>query len=199
MSSSKGRDRGRWPGTKNIISLMEFVVINSWVRKSREKKQCTKNHRIPNHNIAEFNMTPALIIADSAKSFDVPLGALRLQYPGKRLVVAVAIVSLAPNDSSGSQRKLLLLQRAETEDVYPLMYELPGGNTEPDDTTLLSTVVREAEEETGLSVTKIYLSRFRIRDFQEQGDSIQFFGGSGSWYGIEYSNQSERTLRLRLG
>ena len=101
-------------------------------------------------------MTPAFIIADSAKSFDVPLGDLRLQYLSKHLVVGVAIVSLAPNDSSGSQRKLLLLQRAETEDVYPLMYELPGGNTEPDDTTLLNTVMREAEEETGLSVTKIW-------------------------------------------
>jgi 8-oxo-dGTP pyrophosphatase MutT (NUDIX family) len=36
------------------------------------------------------------------------------------------------------------------------MYELPGGNAEPDDMTLLSTVVREAEEETGLSVTNIW-------------------------------------------
>ena len=101
-------------------------------------------------------MTPALIIADSAKSFDVPLGDLRDQYSDKRLVVGVAIVFLAPNDSSGSQRKLLLLQRAETEDVYPLMWELPGGGAESDDATLLSTVVREAEEETGLTVTKIW-------------------------------------------
>jgi len=101
-------------------------------------------------------MTPSLIIDDSVKSFDVPLGDLRLQYPGKRLVVGVAIVSLSPKDSSGSQRKLLLLQRAEAEDVYPLMYELPGGGAELDDTTLLSTVVREAEEETGLTVTKIW-------------------------------------------
>ena len=36
------------------------------------------------------------------------------------------------------------------------MYELSGGGAEPDDTTLLSTVVREAEEETGLSVTQIW-------------------------------------------
>ncbi|KIM44543.1 hypothetical protein M413DRAFT_355754 [Hebeloma cylindrosporum] len=36
------------------------------------------------------------------------------------------------------------------------MYELPGGGAEPDDMTLLSTVMRETEEETGLSVTKIW-------------------------------------------
>ncbi|KAF8906812.1 NUDIX hydrolase domain-like protein [Gymnopilus junonius] len=103
-----------------------------------------------------------LFIADSAQRFNVPLDELHAQHPGKRLVVGVAIT--APmvaitqdfSDPNKSQaKKLLLLQRAETENVYPLMYELPGGGAEPQDTSLLATVVRETAEETGLSVTRI--------------------------------------------
>jgi 8-oxo-dGTP pyrophosphatase MutT (NUDIX family) len=151
--------------------------------------------------ITSLNMTPPFIIADSVKPFNVPPGDLRLQYPGKRLVVGVAIVSLPPNDLSGSQLKLLLLQRAETEDVYPLMYELPGGGAEPDDMTLLSTVVREAEEETGLSITNIWgtFPGFEYETSKSKAIQFNFFGESGSWYGVEYSNQSERTLHLRVG
>jgi 8-oxo-dGTP pyrophosphatase MutT (NUDIX family) len=121
-----------------------------------------------------LNMTPTFIIADSAKPFDIPLGDLCLQYPGKRLVVGVAIVSFPPNDSSGSQRKLLLLQRAKDEFDHPLMYELPGGNAEPDDSTLLSTVVREAEEETGLSVTHIWGTFPGFEYETSKGKAIQF-------------------------
>ncbi|THU77669.1 hypothetical protein K435DRAFT_628925, partial [Dendrothele bispora CBS 962.96] len=50
---------------------------------------------------------------------------------------------------------LLLLQRAANEDAYPNMYELPGGNWEKIDETILHTVAREALEETGLMITAI--------------------------------------------
>ena len=44
--------------------------------------------------------------------------------------------------------QLLVLQRAAHEDAYPHMYELPGGNWEKENSTILHTVAREALEET---------------------------------------------------
>ncbi|KDR78056.1 hypothetical protein GALMADRAFT_1299168 [Galerina marginata CBS 339.88] len=101
-----------------------------------------------------------LFVSESAQPFDVPLSDLRVQHLGKRLVVGVAIIArvyLGQEKNSQEKwiNKLLLLHRAETEDVYPLMYELLGGGAEPEDATLLNTVVRETKEETGLSVIEI--------------------------------------------
>jgi len=57
---------------------------------------------------------------------------------------------------AGSPRKkLLLLQRAAFEDTFPNMFEIPGGHAEDADETILSTVVRETFEETGLVVKRI--------------------------------------------
>lgn len=53
-----------------------------------------------------------------------------------------------------SQRRVLLLQRAET-DSMPGCWEGPGGASESDDKTLLDGVAREVLEETGLHVSKI--------------------------------------------
>lgn len=52
-------------------------------------------------------------------------------------------------------KKLLLLQRAASEDAYPDVYEIPGGHAEDGDSTILDTVARETQEETGLIVKRI--------------------------------------------
>ncbi|KAJ7475920.1 NUDIX hydrolase domain-like protein, partial [Mycena latifolia] len=80
----------------------------------------------------------------------IPLDQLRELYPGKRITVGVAIVSTNSNPP-----KLLLLQRSEDEETLPNMYELPGGNCDPEDATVLDCVTREALEETGLEVSEI--------------------------------------------
>lgn len=89
----------------------------------------------------------ALIIDPSVARYNVALAELYKSYPGKRLVVGVAIFS--------PTKRLLLLKTAASEDMFPDMYEIPGGHAEDGDKTILSTVVRETHEETGLTVCRI--------------------------------------------
>jgi len=59
-----------------------------------------------------------------------------------RIVVAGVIVK---------NQKVLLLQRNESEDVLPGIWELPSGKREPGETSI-EALLREIKEETGLSV-----------------------------------------------
>lgn len=63
--------------------------------------------------------------------------------------------SFSTSDGFVPARKLLVLQRAASEDTFPNMFEIPGGHAEDIDDTILSTVVRETLEETGLVVKRI--------------------------------------------
>ena len=83
----------------------------------------------------------------------IPLALLYvLPWADRRIVVGVAIFSSFPESP---RKKLLLLRRAASEDAFPNMFEIPGGHAEDVDETLLSTVVRETLEETGLVVKHI--------------------------------------------
>ncbi|KAJ6526564.1 NUDIX hydrolase domain-like protein [Mycena vulgaris] len=84
------------------------------------------------------------IVSSAVQGRDIPLPALCDEHKGKRVTVGIAIVT----ETKSKLKKLLLL-------AYPNMYELPGGNWEAVDTTVLHTVAREAVEETGLVVTRI--------------------------------------------
>lgn len=114
-------------------------------------------------------------IHPKVQGYNVPLSELQECHPDKRLVVGVAIFSTSQGNSEDTPtRRLLLLQRAATEDVYPLMYEIPGGGAEPEDKTILDTVVREVKEETGLTVTAI-ISDFEGFEYStRRGMSVQF-------------------------
>ena len=101
-------------------------------------------------------MSPSFQVPSSLKHRHIPLPELCGQNEGKRITVGVAIVSQPP---PGLPKKVLLLQRAAEEDVLPNMYELPGGNWEETDGTILDTVAREAKEETGLVMSAV-LSEF---------------------------------------
>jgi 8-oxo-dGTP pyrophosphatase MutT (NUDIX family) len=93
----------------------------------------------------------AFVVSPAVQHRDIPIQALCDEHTGKRVTVGVAIVA----DTEASVKKLLILQRAADEEAYPNMYELPGGNWEAADSTILHTVAREALEETGLVVTHI--------------------------------------------
>ncbi|KAJ7455375.1 NUDIX hydrolase domain-like protein [Mycena galericulata] len=95
-------------------------------------------------------------IPETLKHRDIPLDQLRQLYPGKRITVGVAIIA---ESSVHPSWKLLLLQRSDDEETLPSMYELPGGNCEPEDGTIFDAVSREAREETGLVISEV-LSEF---------------------------------------
>jgi len=67
-----------------------------------------------------------------------------------KLVVGVAIVLPATKPL-----RILLVQRAAHEKDFPGVYELPGGHVEDSDKTILDAAIREAMEETGLTVSNI--------------------------------------------
>lgn len=113
----------------------------------------------------------SIIIPTSLDHRKIPLKDLQAQIAGKRITVGVAIVSKASTDPTTT--KLLLLQRAAEEEVLPNMYELPGGNCEATDATILDTVQREAFEETGLVITEI-LAEFESFEYTtKRGPALQ--------------------------
>jgi hypothetical protein len=70
------------------------------------------------------------LIADSARSkFKVSLRKTSRRWCGNRCFDRTKDIN---SDIGALQKKI---QRAETEDRYSLMYELPGGGAEPEDET----------------------------------------------------------------
>lgn len=110
----------------------------------------------------------AITVPSSLEHRKIPLKDLQAEILGKRITVGVAIVA-----NSSSENKLLLLQRSATEDVLPNMYELPGGNVDDSDATVLDTVQREALEETGFTITQ-FLAEFEPFEYTtKRGDARQ--------------------------
>ena len=72
---------------------------------------------------------------------------LELTNPENRPVKVVGVVILQKD-------KVLLLQRSAAERHFPNIWELPSGNVENDDATLLDAAARECLEETGMTVTE---------------------------------------------
>ncbi|KAA8909413.1 NUDIX hydrolase domain-like protein [Sphaerosporella brunnea] len=74
---------------------------------------------------------------------------------------------------SPTSRQILLLRRAATEPSFPSLWEVPGGGCEATDLSVLDTVAREVQEETGLTVA-------RIGEFL---GFVEFEGRTGSRWG----------------
>lgn len=118
-------------------------------------------------------MNTPYTFTSSLSDFNAPLRDLqnRRDNLGKRLVVGVAIVR---RDQPSGHPQVLLIQRAAHEQLYPDMYELPGGKCEEVDNTLLDTAVRETFEETAFRVTRI-LAEFPGFEYSTaKGDARQF-------------------------
>ncbi|KZV80473.1 NUDIX-domain-containing protein [Exidia glandulosa HHB12029] len=118
-------------------------------------------------------MSSSFSIAPALANFDVPLSTLTNSddNAGKRLVVGVAI---ARRSASGHLPKVLLVQRASHEQLFPDMYELPGGKCESTDGTLLDTVARETFEETGYRVTRVVAEFPGFEYSTPKGDARQY-------------------------
>lgn len=74
---------------------------------------------------------------------------------GKTYLVGVAIFRRDPMAVTPTAPwQLLVVKRAEDEEVFPNNWELPGGHLEPNE-TVRETVCRETMEETGLDVETV--------------------------------------------
>ncbi len=96
-----------------------------------------------------LNLTPPTI-PPSLTHHSITLHQWRHIHPRlSNLCVGALIFRPAPHSHTP---QILLIKRAST-DFYPNVWEIPGGSVEPTDASLLSSVVREVWEETGLRVT----------------------------------------------
>ncbi|KAL8794091.1 MAG: hypothetical protein Q9195_003276 [Heterodermia aff. obscurata] len=76
-----------------------------------------------------------------------------LQANGKpydKLVVGAIIFKSDDDGNPG----ILLLKRAAHENIYPNIFEIPGGKVEDSDATIQAAVEREVFEETGMEVAE---------------------------------------------
>lgn len=71
--------------------------------------------------------------------------------PYDKIVIGTIIAKRGIEGRAG----ILLLKRAAHEDVYPNIWEIPGGKVEDSDPTILDAVKREVVEETGIKVLRI--------------------------------------------
>ncbi|KAI5799080.1 NUDIX hydrolase domain-like protein [Geopyxis carbonaria] len=96
------------------------------------------------------------ILADNPHLSNLCVGALIFHPSPSSLTTST--LSSSPSTTTTAPTaapRLLLLRRAATEPAFPNLWEVPGGGCEPDDATLLHTVVREVQEEAGLTVTAV--------------------------------------------
>lgn len=92
------------------------------------------------------NQSPEFLKRLNSKITDLPAG--------KTYVVGVAIFRRDPMAVTPAPWQLLVVKRAEDEEVFPNNWELPGGHIEPNE-TVRETVCRETMEETGLDVETV--------------------------------------------
>ena len=82
----------------------------------------------------------------------VPLGHI-LHERRAYTSLAVGAFIFTPGENASSSR-LLMVQRAASEQGFPNCWEVPGGSSEYEDPTILHSVAREVFEETGLRLTR---------------------------------------------
>jgi ADP-ribose pyrophosphatase YjhB (NUDIX family) len=67
---------------------------------------------------------------------------------------------------------VLLIKRADDEEVFPGYWGIPGGTVEPTDQTLEGALVRECREEVGVEIADIKLVSNNINDKGEKGGAL---------------------------
>jgi len=127
-------------------------------------------------------------IPQSLAHLTVPLSTyLQKNSPFTNLAVGACIFACtAAHQSSPSQLRLLLVQRAATERGFPNLWEIPGGSAEEGDPTILHSVAREVFEETGLRLTRFV---------RAVGDGIQFTTGrQNKWMKLTFEIEVQEGL-----
>lgn len=71
-----------------------------------------------------------------------------------------------------NEGKVLLIKRADDEEVFPGFWGIPGGTVEPTDATLEAALIRECEEEVGVEIQNIELVSNNINDKGEKGGAL---------------------------
>lgn len=71
-----------------------------------------------------------------------------------------------------NEDKVLLIKRADDEDVFPGFWGIPGGTVEPTDTTLEVALERECDEEVGVKIQDIEMVSNNINDRGEKGGAL---------------------------
>lgn len=67
---------------------------------------------------------------------------------------------------------VLLIKRADDEEVFPGFWGIPGGTVEPTDGTLENALIRECTEEVGVEIKDIKLVSNNINDRGEKGGAL---------------------------
>lgn len=73
--------------------------------------------------------------------------------PYDKVVVGAAIFH--PASTKGHTPNILLLKRSANEIYYPNVFELPSGNVDVNDPSIMHGLAREVVEETGLRMTRV--------------------------------------------
>lgn len=68
--------------------------------------------------------------------------------------------------------EFLLIKRADDEEVFPGYWGIPGGTVEPSDGNLENALVRECQEEVGITIKDI---RLITNDINDKGDKGALF------------------------
>ena len=107
---------------------------------------------------------PALNLQGLTSSQEIILSMSKLQYlahtsltrePFSKLTVGAAILSF-PNPGFRNKPRILLLKRNPSETYYASVFEMPGGKVDDTDSSILTTIVREVKEETGLDIMRVF-------------------------------------------
>lgn len=69
-------------------------------------------------------------------------------------------------------RDMLLIKRADDEEVFPGYWGIPGGTVEPTDSSLEAALLRECMEEVGVTIKNFKLISNNIHDKGEKGGAL---------------------------
>ncbi|KAH8585821.1 NUDIX hydrolase domain-like protein, partial [Bisporella sp. PMI_857] len=96
---------------------------------------------------------PSFTYHPSSSLFAVSSEQYIANHPGERYKY-LATGALVFDDSSASNPRILLIQRA-ADDSLPGRWEIPGGGVDDEDESILHAVTRELWEEAALTATRI--------------------------------------------
>jgi ADP-ribose pyrophosphatase YjhB (NUDIX family) len=94
-----------------------------------------------------------------------------------------------------AEKKIMLAKRDENDSIFPGYWAIPGGNYEPQDTSLEDIAIRECEEEVGIILSKknlhLYQNNIRHDSISQSSKLYVTYITQLEREKIEYSKKSE--------